>query len=68
MYKMQWEIEPVRKEEIIQLLEPLTKKYFNSFSRCISCHSVFWEGSHFDRMTSFINSIQNPDSKLGFNS
>jgi uncharacterized protein with PIN domain len=57
--KCNGKLEPVEMEEIIQQLEPLTKKYFHQFARCSSCRSIFWEGSHFDRMNSFINSIQN---------
>jgi len=56
--KCNGKLEPVEKEEIIQHLEPLTKKYFNRFFRCTSCLSVFWEGSHFDRMQHFISEIQ----------
>lgn len=46
------------KEKILQQLEPLTSKYFNEFFRCTNCGSIFWEGSHFDRINSFINAIK----------
>jgi uncharacterized protein with PIN domain len=52
-------LEPVEKEKIIQQLEPLTIKYFNSFFRCNNCQSIFWEGSHYEHMHSFIQEIQN---------
>jgi len=57
--KCNGKLEPVKKEDIIQQLEPLTKKYFHQFARCSSCQSVFWEGSHYDRMQNFIDSIRN---------
>ena len=57
--KCNGKIERIEKEEIIQKLEPLTQKHFNTFFRCIHCQSIFWEGSHFDRMSSFINTIKN---------
>jgi uncharacterized protein with PIN domain len=57
--KCNGKLERIEKEKIIQQLEPLTQKYFNEFFRCTHCQSIFWEGSHFDRMSSFINTIKN---------
>lgn len=48
----------VEKEKIIQELEPLTRNYYNKFFRCTNCQSIFWEGSHFNHMKSFINTIK----------
>jgi len=56
--KCNGQLEPVDKKGIIHRLEPLTIKYFNEFYRCTDCQSIFWEGSHFDRMQSFIRKIQ----------
>jgi uncharacterized protein with PIN domain len=56
--KCNGQLEPVEKEKIIQQLEPLTIKYFNSFYRCNNCQCIFWEGSHFEHMQSFIQTIQ----------
>ncbi len=39
-------LQPVDKEEIIHLLEPLTRKYYQSFSRCPACSHLYWSGSH----------------------
>lgn len=50
-------LEPIEKEKIIRQLEPLTIQYFNKFSRCTDCKSVFWEGSHFEHMQSFIQTL-----------
>lgn len=41
---------PVNKDDIVDLLEPLTKKYFSSFTRCISCGKIYWPGSHRSKM------------------
>lgn len=60
--KCNGKLERIEKEKIIQQLEPLTQKYFNTFFRCTHCQSIFWEGSHFDRMSSFINTIKNSGS------
>ncbi len=43
-------LEPVEKGKILDLLEPKTKKYFNTFFRCPHCLKVFWKGSHFDNI------------------
>lgn len=52
-------LEKIEKEKIMQQLEPLTQKYFDTFFRCTHCQSIFWEGSHFDRMRNFIYTIKN---------
>lgn len=57
--KCNGKLETVGKEEIIKHLEPLTIKHFSKFYRCTACQSIFWEGSHFDRMSRFINTIKN---------
>lgn len=43
-------LHPVAKEEIIDQLEPLTKRYFDDFSQCPDCGKVYWAGSHRQRM------------------
>lgn len=48
----------IEKDKIIQYLEPLTIQYFNEFFKCTNCQGIFWEGSHYDRMQTFINAIQ----------
>jgi len=55
--KCNGQLEPVEKEAIIDRLEPLTIKYFNTFYRCTDCRSIFWEGSHFEHMKRFIQDI-----------
>lgn len=43
-------LQPVAKEEIIQRLQPLTKKYYSSFSICSNCRKIYWPGSHLEKM------------------
>lgn len=43
-------LQPVAKEQILEQLEPLTKKYYHSFRRCRRCHHIYWPGSHRDKM------------------
>lgn len=37
----------VKKEEIIDRLEPKTKKYYDQFVYCTNCDKIYWQGSHF---------------------
>lgn len=61
--KCNGKLERIEKEKIIQQLEPLTRKYFDTFFRCLDCQSIYWEGSHFDRIKSFIDTIRNSREK-----
>ena len=45
---------PVAKEQINHRLEPLTRKYYLSFKRCVDCEKIYWQGSHHDRMLQLI--------------
>lgn len=47
----------VDKEEIIQRLEPKTKKYFERFKICQKCDKIYWEGSHYQRMEDLFEKI-----------
>ncbi|MCX7726297.1 MAG: Mut7-C ubiquitin/RNAse domain-containing protein [Chitinispirillaceae bacterium] len=40
----------VEKEKIIELLEPKTRIYYNTFKRCSLCKKIFWQGSHPERL------------------
>ncbi len=50
-------LKPVSKEEVLHLLEPKTKLYFNSFFQCPECKKVFWRGSHYDNILKKISSL-----------
>lgn len=57
-------LEPVRKETIIDRLEPLTKKYYEDFHICPNCGQIYWKGSHFEHMQEWIDQLQNdPEEK-----
>ena len=43
-------LEAVDKAEIIEQLQPLTRKYYREFSRCEQCGQIYWKGSHHERM------------------
>ncbi len=45
---------PVEKAAVLHRLQPLTKKYFDTFYRCPSCDRIYWPGSHHDRMREWL--------------
>lgn len=49
---------PVAKGEIVHLLEPLTKKYYSTFSRCPGCAKIYWSGSHVEKMQDMLAKAQ----------
>ncbi len=52
-------IEPVDRAEVAERLagEPRTLRYFDHFGRCADCGSIYWPGSHFDRMSLLIREM-----------
>ena len=50
---------PVAKQEILSHVEPLTRKYYNTFHRCSSCSHVYWSGSHRGPMEKDIKELSN---------
>lgn len=48
---------PVEKDAILQHLQPLTRKYYNLFSRCSECHRIYWKGSHYDSLTGLVRRL-----------
>lgn len=43
-------LQPVAKEAVMHRLQPLTRKYYESFSRCPGCDRIYWPGSHRQKM------------------
>lgn len=52
-------LHPVAKEEIIDRLEPKTKKYYHEFHMCQQCGQIYWKGSHYQPLREFIENINN---------
>lgn len=50
-------LSPVAKKDILQFLEPLTIKYYDSFSRCDDCRQIYWSGSHREHMSKTLNGV-----------
>lgn len=50
-------LKPVAKEDILHRLEPLTKKYYNSFQFCPECDKIYWPGSHRQKMQGYFHAL-----------
>ena len=48
----------VAKDEVIDQLQPLTRKYYNDFSRCTGCGQVYWPGSHHQRLVRLVDGLR----------
>jgi len=48
---------PVSKETVLDRLEPLTRKYYETFHICRQCGRIYWPGTHQEKITAFIRKI-----------
>ncbi|MCP4760952.1 MAG: hypothetical protein GY870_04160 [archaeon] len=51
-------LEIVEKNDVIHLLEPKTKKYFDNFFQCPQCKKIFWKGSHYENIQKQLSSLR----------
>ena len=49
---------PVDKAQVLDRLEPLTRRYFDEFRLCPHCDQVYWKGSHYERMQGLIEGLK----------
>jgi uncharacterized protein with PIN domain len=47
----------VAKGEVIEHLEPLTRRYYDEFSRCAECGRIYWAGSHYARLVNLVERL-----------
>jgi len=50
-------LETVAKEAVQGNLMQNTHDYYNDFWQCKNCQRIYWKGSHYERMTTLLNSI-----------
>lgn len=50
-------LKPIKKEKIIHSLQPLTRKYYDTFYVCPCCGKIYWPGSHKTNMENMLKSI-----------
>ncbi|RMI35474.1 Mut7-C RNAse domain-containing protein [Nocardia stercoris] len=48
----------VAKQDIIDRLEPLTRRYYDTFRRCTDCGRIYWEGSHQQHLEALVARIR----------
>ncbi|MGD0121050.1 MAG: Mut7-C RNAse domain-containing protein [Candidatus Limnocylindrales bacterium] len=62
-------IAPVERAEVAERLagEPRTLRYFDTFGRCGGCGSIYWPGSHYDRMSRLAAEVLRSDTRIGEN-
>lgn len=48
----------VPKAEVVDQLEPLTRRYYDDFRRCTGCGRIFWAGSHHGRLVTIVETIR----------
>ena len=51
------ELRKTSKKQIQHRLEPLTKKYYDTFRICGECGKIYWAGSHRQRMEKKIKAL-----------
>ena len=51
-------LDPAKKADVFDELEPLTRIYYEQFRRCRGCGQVYWSGSHFDKLRARIEEIR----------
>lgn len=51
------QLAPVAKEQVIDQLEPLTRRYYDEFSCCPDCGQIYWAGSHFARLRTLADGL-----------
>lgn len=50
-------LEPIAKEDIVDQLEPKTRKYYHDFRRCRGCRQIYWKGSHFEKLERYMEAL-----------
>lgn len=48
-----------KKQEVMHLLEPKTKRYYDTFWQCGKCGQVYWEGSHMSGLMGLVEELGN---------
>ena len=50
-------LHPATKESVLDKLQPLTKLYYNEFTRCAACGGTYWHGSHMSELEKRVQNI-----------
>jgi uncharacterized protein len=52
------ELVTVGKDEVIDRLEPLTRRYYSDFVRCAQCSRIYWPGSHHAKLLRLVERLR----------
>lgn len=58
-------LQPVTKAEVLHRLQPLTRRYYDSFMVCLSCDRIYWPGTHRERMAEVLSGLTSPEVASG---
>ena len=58
-------IQRTDKEAVIDLLLPRTALYYDEIYRCSGCDQLYWQGSHYQNMTQYIETLNDKISTIG---
>jgi len=57
-------LKKINKTEIIERLDPTTRKYYKTFFICNTCDKIYWKGSHYQQMAKFLREIVDIDTPM----
>jgi hypothetical protein len=50
-------LDAAAKADVLDRLEPLTRRHYDEFARCASCGQVYWQGSHHRRLDTLVRDV-----------
>ena len=54
-------LQAVQKSDILPHLSVNPMTYYDEFHQCTSCEQIYWKGSHFERLQTFMHEVLNGD-------
>ena len=55
-------LEKVEKAAILDRLQPLTRRHYLDFRRCRVCNRLYWQGSHFEKISRWLETFPRSES------
>ena len=55
-------LEKIEKAAIVDRLEPLTRRYYLDFRRCRACNRLYWQGSHFEKISRWLETLHRSET------
>jgi uncharacterized protein len=52
------DLAPVAKHDVLDQLEPLTRKHVHTFHRCARCAHLYWKGSHHAQLAGLVEEVR----------